>query len=511
MSFVISTAATETQEIISGLGVVTQTGSLSTTDSNAINVTGTARLLIAGTVSARSTAIAATVGFSSQQFVLQVTDTGNLYGDRGVTNGGTMLSSLIGNAGGIHALEEAIFMNAIAMTLVNSGTVTSTRSDGVRINASETVELRNSGTISADYFDADGAAMAALKVTSTGNDQVLTVHNSGTMVGNIGILAESASGDQSIVNTGLISGRFTAMSLGNGFSEVLNAGTITGRVFLAGGDDEFDGSLGRQGEVFGEAGQDILIGGAYNDSLDGGEGNDRLFGNAGDDRLIGGEGFDDLFGGQGDDTQFSASEGGLSSGGLGDDLLFGDFGEDSQLGGAGDDEIIGLGGRDTLRGGAGDDVLSGGDQNDLLVGQAGNDEVDGGRGNDTINLGDGNDSGIGGDGNDDLRGGYGEDRLVGGKGFDTLIGGRGDDTLIGGLNDDLFVFDRGNGNDVIEDFVVGDMMDLRAFGLANVDVILQLGTSNERGTIFDLSGFGGGTILVLGLSADFFNGDDFLI
>ncbi len=46
--------------------------------------------------------------------------------------------------------------------------------------------------------------------------------------------------------------------------------------------------------------------------------------------------------------------------------------------------------------------------------------------------------------------------IYGGKGNDTLIGGKGNDTLIGGNGADFFVYNSGDGRDVIADFTAGE-------------------------------------------------------
>jgi Ca2+-binding RTX toxin-like protein len=60
--------------------------------------------------------------------------------------------------------------------------------------------------------------------------------------------------------------------------------------------------------LFGEAGNDHLIGAARNDTLDGGDGSDHLFGDAGDDLLIGGAGADHFEGGIGADQIVAADD-----------------------------------------------------------------------------------------------------------------------------------------------------------------------------------------------------------
>jgi Ca2+-binding RTX toxin-like protein len=99
-------------------------------------------------------------------------------------------------------------------------------------------------------------------------------------------------------------------------------------------------------------------------------------------------------------------------------------------------------------------------------------EIEGGYGNDTIIGSSGNDT-IYGDlastieedavaremtgnktvapGNDILYGGGGNDILDGGKGNDTLAGGQGNDVLYGGEGYDTYIYNMGDGNDVIYD------------------------------------------------------------
>jgi hypothetical protein len=73
-------------------------------------------------------------------------------------------------------------------------------------------------------------------------------------------------------------------------------------------------------------------------------------------------------------------------------------------------------------------------------------------GNDTLNAGAGDDTVNGNGGNDLIYGGSGNDLIDGGTGNDTLTGGTGNDTLTGGEGFDRFIFNAGDGNDVILDF-----------------------------------------------------------
>ena len=67
--------------------------------------------------------------------------------------------------------------------------------------------------------------------------------------------------------------------------EIINAKTIVGNVLLGGGDDKFIGTGGTSGGIFGQAGNDYLMGGSQADKLDGGLGKDKLIGQGGADRF----------------------------------------------------------------------------------------------------------------------------------------------------------------------------------------------------------------------------------
>lgn len=249
------------------------------------------------------------------------------------------------------------------------------------------------------------------------------------------------------------------------------------------GDDWLEGGAGND-RLFGDEGEDALFGGegddflqgdytnrpGYADYLDGGAGNDVLAGVKGDDVLIGGEGQDNLAGGDDND---------VLDGGADDDILFGEEGEDLLSGGDGDDQ---------LSGGLGADELDGGDGVDLLQGDGGNDDLVGGAGNDVLSGNTGDDALFGEDGDDQLLGGSGEDLLAGDAGHDILLGQEDDDGLWG--NDGNDTMWGGLGNDVLEggagdDGLVGDDTDLVG-GFGGADVLAG-GVGNDY-----LGGGGGG-------------------
>jgi Ca2+-binding RTX toxin-like protein len=74
-----------------------------------------------------------------------------------------------------------------------------------------------------------------------------------------------------------------------------------------------------------------------------------------------------LYGDAGNDLLVDGPDGGMLFGGTGDDVLIGGCGSDVLVGGDGNDVLIGGGGRDVLIGGLGRDVLIGGGGEDLLI------------------------------------------------------------------------------------------------------------------------------------------------
>ncbi|OLU36004.1 hypothetical protein BVH06_00630 [Pseudomonas sp. PA27(2017)] len=196
--------------------------------------------------------------------------------------------------------------------------------------------------------------------------------------------------------------------------------------------------------IYGFSGNDIINGGLGNDSLIGVGGSDVIHGNEGDDTLQGAEGNDQLFGDAGDDLINASSGNDLVYGGDGNDTLNGDEGDDQLFGEAGDDILTGNG---VLDGGTGNDTIQGSGH---LIGGEGNDSLTG--------------SGLleGGNGDDELQG-QGFDTLLGGAGADTLVaysnpwdqgsntleGGAGNDTLYGSFGDDTYLFNLGDGKDLL--------------------------------------------------------------
>ena len=135
----------------------------------------------------------------------------------------------------------------------------------------------------------------------------------------------------------------------------------------------------------------------------------------------------------------------------------------------------------------------------VLIGQDGDNTLDGGAGNDVLYGGEGNDVLIGGPGADKMYGGSGANVINGGAGNDLIDGGGGNDTLIGGTGIDTFVFEKGSGKDVINDFGLGgehDIIDISAYTSAGYKA-----TVKDSGANVVISFSTGDTITLLGVHA----------
>ncbi len=118
-----------------------------------------------------------------------------------------------------------------------------------------------------------------------------------------------------------------------------------------------------------------------------------------------------------------------------------------------------------VKGTAVDNYITGSGASDVINGLAGNDWIYALNGADTLE---------GGEGDDTLTGGYGKDVLVGGKGNDLLLG---DNSYkeISNLHeqiDDIYRFNRGDGNDTIQEYFGRDIIEFGA-GINKEQVVLS--------------------------------------
>lgn len=117
-----------------------------------------------------------------------------------------------------------------------------------------------------------------------------------------------------------------------------------------GSDDLVGGDL--SDTIFGNGGGDRIFGAAGDDQIDGGDGDDVLHGGLGQDWIYGGAGNDILYAGTED---IDGQEIDSLFGQEGNDILVGGQVNDSLDGGPGNDTLFGRGGVDSLKGGAGAD------------------------------------------------------------------------------------------------------------------------------------------------------------
>jgi Ca2+-binding RTX toxin-like protein len=308
------------------------------------------------------------------------------------------------------------------------------------------------------------------------------------------------------------------------------------------GDDTLEGGEGID-NLWGEAGRDLLLGGEGDDWLMAGEDADTLRGGAGIDNLWGHAGDDWLEGD--DETGFGPGASDWLRGGDGADTLFGGVAVDNLWGEAGNDLIDGGPGNDQMNGGPGDDTYlvddprdalfeqalwgedlvlaeigfalppfiehlilegvagdAGADGNVLdnrILGNAGANRLVGWDGADTLHGEAGADTLIGAEGTDTLYGQSAADSLVGGGADDLLVGGTGADTLRGDAGADRYVFEAGDGADLIQGFEPGvDLLVLRWAAAAALPAILAGAQAVPGGTLL---GFGAGdSVLLAGLA-----------
>ncbi|MFZ2725088.1 MAG: calcium-binding protein [Methylococcaceae bacterium] len=293
------------------------------------------------------------------------------------------------------------------------------------------------------------------------------------------------------------------ISYGNTGDDVLIATGSVQDTFLIFGENGND-------SIVGGASQDQLYGGNGNDTIDGGGCNDYLFGETGNDQLLGGSGMDTLNGGTGND---------LLTGGTGNDILNGDAGFDTANYSA-DTAGININLNTHLVKGTaavGTDILSSieaviaGAGSDILIGyRNASSSLDGGLGNDLINAGSLNDNLAGSAGNDTLFSNNGNDTVDGGTGSDALYGGEGDDIIkLGDVSSNDYV-DGGNGNDTLQITGTAQTVDFCEDDIHNIEIV-ALGAGNtiqvDNGDVQTISNSNNGTLTIDANASDTVNLD----
>ena len=392
---------------------------------------------------------------------------------------------------------------------------------------SDTVEASRSYTLGANVENLVLTGTAALAGTGNDRDNVITGNSgSNTLDGAAGAdrMAGGAGDDTYAVDN---AGDVVTEQADHGADTVQSSisytlGANVENLRLAAGSANLNGT--------GNDRDNVITGNSGKNRLDGGAGADTLVGGTGSDTMIGGSGNDTYYvtdagdvvtessgsaagtadtvyaslsytlGANVENLTLSPGSAGLNGTGNGlDNIITGNSGINRLSGGAGADTLVGGAGTDTMIGGTGNDTYYVTDAGDVVTESSGSSAGTAdivyasinytlgsnvekltltgsadlnGTGNSLTNTITGN-PGInrldGGKGIDTLVGGGGDDTLIGGSGTDTLIGGSGDDVLQGGTETDRFVFNFGDGNDVVIDFnTAGEVIELDGYEAAGV-------------------------------------------
>ena len=155
-----------------------------------------------------------------------------------------------------------------------------------------------------------------------------------------------------------------------------------------------------------------------------------------------------------------------------DNVITGNAADNNLWGGAGNDTLVGGGGNDALFGDIGQDTLIGGTGDDYEVDDPGDTIIEAvGEGDDFVRstvsftLG-ANLERLAVDGSEDLfvTGNALDNGLWGNDGNNLLTGGWGNDYLEGGLGNDAYLYNRGDGQDSIDDLDQAGGGDILRFG-----------------------------------------------
>ncbi|MFC3614791.1 calcium-binding protein, partial [Lutimaribacter marinistellae] len=362
---------------------------------------------------------------------------------------GTGSARLI-NTGRIHGESNGVVIwgEGRDVDVENYGIITG-RSYGLSIDATNTNEIVNHGTVSGEWamrffgYDESWSGATTTRIFNSGTVEgvgntaiqfysayagqswtaALFLENSGEILGDIQV-DQGGNRDDTIINSGLIVGETRLLG---GDDYVQNSGEIVGSMDLGWGEDRFENTglitmtiqagnnndvvvnTGTAGAVSLGSGDDTYDGrGGHVTGIDGYPGI-HVWGGSGNDLFIIDDGSllidEDVD--SGNDTVESAVSyqladnieeltllGGDDINGDGNDLsnrLRGNMGSNRMDGGGETDYMYGRGGSDTMLGGDGDDFISGNSGWDIIRGEAGNDTLLGGAGRDVLDGGEGQD------------------------------------------------------------------------------------------------------------------------
>jgi hypothetical protein len=194
--------------------------------------------------------------------------------------------------------HDGVYVDGDTQTIDNAGLISGKHGSGVEFWwDAKFVTVKNTGTISGGVAgitansDHDGGYINNHGVihggsygilVNTGGVLLTTIENYGTIEG--GDAIRTKVGGVHLENHGTLTGGLRLASTVQ-TDEVINSGKIVGNVLLGEGDDFFDGTGGTSGGIFGQAGNDHLIGGSSGEKIDGGLGKDVMSGAGGADRF----------------------------------------------------------------------------------------------------------------------------------------------------------------------------------------------------------------------------------
>jgi len=502
--------------------------------------------------------------------VTNITNSGQSSGGADTIEGNEGNDIILGGAAGDTILKGNAGEDVI---LGDNGTI---RLSGGKV---VTINTANEAQGGADKIEGNEADDIIIGGTNGSSDEILGGEGDDLILGDNGILEFGSDGILDSVSSALDGIGGGDVISGDGGKDTIIGGTggdtIYGNSASPAGDDEGDILIGDNGDIYlsgNVQGKLLILGSAVNlitttDEEDSTGGADTIYGNIGDDVILGGMNSDNLYGNENDDLilgdngklDFAFGDSDLTTLDLvsssrdncgGGDVISGNAGKDTIIGGTGGDEIYGdaaipngaddadvllgdngdiylsgnvpgkllildsainlikttdeaesTGGADIIKGNAGDDIILGGvnGSSDTIYGNEGDDII----------LGDNGELNFAVDGNLttlDLISSYtdnlgGKDIISGNAGKDAIIGGTGGDEIYG---DDA---SASAGTQDGADIILGDNGEIILKG----GIIAQVRTTDTEectGGIDTIAGNYGNDIIFGGVNGDFIYGNE---